>query len=63
LEKVLVKENHMFLVWEKEAGVEEDRNDLFSLSQKAEKRQCEVSVSRLRQAYVHSEVATLQASS
>jgi hypothetical protein len=29
LEKVFAKENHMFRMWEGEAGVEEDRADLF----------------------------------
>lgn len=59
----MVAENHMFLMWEREAGVEEDRDDVFWLSQKAEMRRCEVSVSGLRQADTRSEVATLPASS
>jgi len=63
LEGVLVKENHLFIMWEGEAGMEEVRDDLSSLLLAANKREFEVFVSRVRQAHADSGIATLPDSS
>jgi len=60
LEEVLVKENHLFVMWKGEAGMEKVRDDLSSLLPKANKREFEMFVSRLREAYAALGIATLQ---